>query len=74
MPPKNPHAVELGRLGGLARVPKGTATLPPDKLAAHMAMMQSKRDPKAPRKSSKPKCACGAMTLDRAAKRNHRCG
>ena len=31
---KNPHAVALGRLGGRAKVPKGTHLLPPEERQA----------------------------------------
>lgn len=60
---KNPAAVALGKLGGKAR---------------SLAMSKDERVASAKRASTArwgnpPKCACGLMTLDRAAKRNHVC-
>src|ERR1019366_6070752 len=50
---KNPHAVAIGRLGGLRRVKKGLAVLPPDRAAAIRRLaveaLQRKRAQQAPR-------------------------
>ena len=50
---KNPHAVAIGRLGGLRRVKKGLAVLPPDRADAIRRLgveaLQRKRTQQGPR-------------------------
>lgn len=63
---KNPAAVALGKLGGKARA----AALSPEERSriAHQAGKLGGRP-----RSDAPRCACGAMTLERARARGHKC-